>query len=297
MHRKGGTLKHHTHTNTHHAPHTITHKQTFNGYVAVKPFTFFLFLSFSFFFFLLFLYPSHFHPPRKLKWISQCLSDAGYIRYYIYEQIMGASQGKSKKQQNEEARQWAAIKDNEITNLYGENTKLTNEMHLLQVDFQAMKQMVEQQRLVIEHLARENGRMLKRFEEKKEPEQEQEQEKEKQGACCCPTTEAEHDAELQRMFDEEWELVLSSHAIVSAQMRYMPGGKLDWAMLDEKGQQAATILQPYGGYGAQSIEQTRRQHDGAVKQNKEFFKFGGNHFKSVAKALFKLRTGSTDFFH
>jgi hypothetical protein len=208
---------------------------------------------------------------------------------------MGASQGKSKKQQNEEARQWAAIKDNEITNLYGENTKLTNEMHLLQVDFQAMKQMVEQQRLVIEHLARENGRMLKRFEEKKEPEQEQE--KEKQGACCCPTTEEAHEAELQRMFDEEWELVLSSHALVSAQMRYMPGGKLDWAMLDEKGQQAARLLQQYG-YPHNSIEQMRRQiFDVNVKFNKELFKFEGNHFKSVAKALFKLRTGSTGFFH
>ena len=215
---------------------------------------------------------------------------AGYIRYYIYERIMGALQGKSKKQQKEEARQWAAIKDNEITNLYGENTKLTNDMHLLRVDFHAMKQMIEQQRLVIEHLARENGRMFKRFEEK-----EPEQEKEKQESTCFPTTEAEHEVELQRMFDEEWELVLSSHALVSAQMRYMPGGKLDWAMLDEKGQQAATLLQPYGGYGSQSIEQMRHCHDGAVKQNKELFKFGGNHFKSVAKSLFKLRTASSNF--
>ena len=107
----------------------------------------------------------------------------------------------------------------------GENTKLTNEMRLLQVDFQAMKQMIEQQRFAIEHLARENGRMLKRLEEK-EPEQE------KQGICCCPTTQEAHDAELQRMFDDEWELILSSHAIVSAQKRYMPGGKLDWNMLE-----------------------------------------------------------------
>jgi hypothetical protein len=197
---------------------------------------------------------------------------------------MGASQGKSKKEHKEEARQWAAIKDNEVTNLYGENTKLTNEMRLLQVDFQAMKQMIEQQRFVIEHLARENGRMLKRLEEK-EPEQE------KQGACCCPTTQEAHDAELERMFDEEWELVLSSHAIVSAQMRYMPGGKLNWGMLDEKGQEAATLLQPYGGYGSQSIEQMRRCHDGAVKLNKELFKFRGNHFKSVAKVLCKINRG------
>ena len=194
---------------------------------------------------------------------------------------MGASQGKSKKE-HKEARQWAAIKDNEVTNLYGENTKLTNEMRLLQVDFQAMKQMIEQQRFAIEHLARENGRMLKRLEEK-EPEQE------KQGICCCPTTQEAHDAELQRMFDEEWELVLSSHAIVSAQVRYMPGGKLDWAMLDDKGQQAIQILQRYGGYRDTTIEEMRKRHDLEVKFNKVEFKFEGNNFRSVAKVLFRFR--------
>jgi hypothetical protein len=195
---------------------------------------------------------------------------------------MGASQGKSKKEHKEEARQWAAIKDNEVTNLYGENTKLTNEMRLLQVDFQAMKQMIEQQRFVIEHLARENGRMLKRLEEK-EPEQE------KQGICCCPTTQEAHDAELQRMFDDEWELILSSHAIVSAQKRYMPGGKLDWNMLDENGLQAVRLLQEYGGPEL-SIEEMRRQvFNVRVKFNKELFKFQGNHFRSVAKGLFVLR--------
>ena len=194
---------------------------------------------------------------------------------------MGASQGKSKKE-HKEARQWAAIKDNEVTNLYGENTKLTNEMRLLQVDFQAMKQMIEQQRFAIEHLARENGRMLKRLEEK-EPEQE------KQGICCCPTTQEAHDAELQRMFDDEWELILSSHAIVSAQKRYMPGGKLDWNMLDENGLQAVRLLQEYGGPEL-SIEEMRRQvFNVRVKFNKELFKFQGNHFRSVAKGLFVLR--------
>jgi hypothetical protein len=158
-----------------------------------------------------------------------------------------------------------------------------NDVRLLQVDLQTMKRTMEQQQRIIENMSKENAAMSRKYEDKLDE--------------CCPTTQEAHDAELQRMFDEEWELVLSSHAIVSAQMRYMPGGKLDWAMLDEKGRQAATLLQPYGGYGAQSIEQMRRQHDGAVKQNKEFFKFGGNHFKSVAKALFKLRTGSTGFFH
>lgn len=195
---------------------------------------------------------------------------------------MGASQGKSKKEQKEEARMWAAIKDNEVTNLYGENTKLTNEMRLLQVDFQAMKQMIEQQRFVIEHLARENGRMLKRLEEK-EPEQE------KQGICCCPTTQEAHDAELQRMFDDEWELILSSHAIVSAQKRYIPGGKLVRDdRLDENGLQAVRLLHEYGGPGL-SIEEMRHQFDVQVTLNKELFKFQGNHFRSVAKALFGLR--------
>ena len=200
---------------------------------------------------------------------------AGYIRYYIYERIMGASQGKSKKQQKEEARQWAAIKDNEITNLYGENTKLTNEMHLLQVDFQAMKQMIEQQRLVIEHLARENGRMLKITSEQ-----------EKQVTCGCPTTQEAHDAELQRMFDEEWELVLSSHKLVCAQL-VATGGHLDrWDRLDKEGLLAATYLKQYG-YPHSSIEEMRRLHDDAVKHHKELFKFKGNTFKSIFRSIYK----------
>ena len=216
-----------------------------------------------------------------MKWINTCICKSGYVVTTFTKENMGASQGKSKKE-HKEARQWAAIKDNEVTNLYGENTKLTNEMRLLQVDFQAMKQMIEQQRFVIEHLARENGRMLKRLEEK-EPEQE------KQGICCCPTTQEAHDAELQRMFDDEWELILSSHAIVSAQKRYMPGGKLDWNMLDENGLQAVRLLQEYGGPEL-SIEEMRRQvFNVRVKFNKELFKFQGNHFRSVAKGLFVLR--------
>jgi hypothetical protein len=36
---------------------------------------------------------------RKLKWIEQSQPDAGYIRYYIYERNMGASQGKSNMEQ------------------------------------------------------------------------------------------------------------------------------------------------------------------------------------------------------
>ena len=213
---------------------------------------------------------------------------------------MGASQGKSKKEQKEEAHQWAETKDTEITTLYGENTKLVNEMRLLQVDLQTMKQTMEQQQDTIENMSNLLQVLSRSFEEndknceRKSPRRVhfEDQAKEEQGVCCCPTTQEAHDAELQRIFDEEWELVLSSHAIVSAQMRYMPGGKLDWAMLDEKGQQAATLLQSYGGFGGLSIEEMRRQiFDVNVKLNKESFKFGGNHFKSVAKSLFKLRGG------
>jgi hypothetical protein len=58
---------------------------------------------------------------------------------------MGASQGKSNMEQTEEARRWAENKDNEVATLYGENIKLTNEMRLLQAEFQAMKLTMEQE--------------------------------------------------------------------------------------------------------------------------------------------------------
>lgn len=85
------------------------------------------------------------------------------------------------------------------------------------------------------------------------------------------------------------QLILSSHAIVSAQKGYMPGRKLDWAMLDESGQQAVALLEDYG-YPGLSIEEMRRQmFDVKNKLNKELFKFRGNAFRSVAQALFVLR--------
>ena len=192
---------------------------------------------------------------------------------------MGASQGKSKKEQKEEARQWAETKDTEITTLYGENTKLMNDVRLLQVDLQTMKRTMEQQQRIIENMSKENAAMSRKYEDKLDE--------------CCPTTQEAHDAELQRMFDEEWELVLSSHAIVSAQVRYMPGRKLDWAMLDDKGLQAVNILQRYGGILpggiVNEVEEMRKRHDHQVKFNTEWFKFEGNHFKSVAKVLFVVR--------
>ena len=192
---------------------------------------------------------------------------------------MGASQGKSKKEQKEEARQWAETKDTEITTLYGENTKLMNDVRLLQVDLQTMKRTMEQQQRIIENMSKENAAMSRKYEDKLDE--------------CCPTTQEAHDAELQRMFDEEWELVLSSHAIVSAQVRYMPGRKLDWAMLDDKGLQAVGILQRYGGILTggivNEVEEMRKRHDLAVKSNKVEFKFEGNNFRSVAKVLFRFR--------
>ena len=58
---------------------------------------------------------------------------------------MGASHGKSKQEQKEEARLWAETKDIELATLYGQHTKLLNEMRLLQADFQAMKRTMEQE--------------------------------------------------------------------------------------------------------------------------------------------------------
>jgi hypothetical protein len=58
---------------------------------------------------------------------------------------MGASQGKSKKELNDEAREWARTKEIEVATLYGENAKLLNEFRLLQADFQEMKRMMEQE--------------------------------------------------------------------------------------------------------------------------------------------------------
>jgi hypothetical protein len=185
---------------------------------------------------------------------------------------MGASQGKSKKEQKEEARQWAETKDTEITTLYGENTKLMNDVRLLQVDLQTMKRTMEQQQRIIENMSKENAAMSRKYEDKLDE--------------CCPTTQEAHDAELQRMFDEEWELVLSSHAIVSAQL-VATGGHLDrWDRLDSEGLLAATNLKPYG-YPQSSIVEMRRRHDDAVKHHKELFKFRGNSFRSIFRSIYK----------
>ena len=238
----------------------------------------------------------------------------------LTNETMGAAHGKTKEEQKQDARIWAENKDNEIITLYGENAKLTNEIRLLQVDLQAMKQSMKQQQLVTENAFKENAAMCRRFEEKLE-EQEQlitelmskeknaevhherksprrvhfeDDVKEEQRISCFPTTQEAHDAEIHRMFDDEWELILSSHAIVSAQKRYIPGGKLVRDdRLDENGLQAVRLLQDYG-YPGLSIEEMRRQmFDVKNKLNKELFKFRGNAFRSVAQALFVLRLHAT----
>jgi len=58
---------------------------------------------------------------------------------------MGATQGKSKQQQKEEARIWAHAKDIEITTLYEENKIIVNEMRILESDFKTMKRMIEEE--------------------------------------------------------------------------------------------------------------------------------------------------------
>jgi hypothetical protein len=110
------------------------------------------------------------------------------------------------------------------------------------------------------------------------------------------------------MFDEEWELVLSSHAIVSAQLVATRGHLKSWEQLDEKGLQAATYLKQYG-YPHSSIEEMRRLHDDAVKHHKDLFKFRGNAFRSIFRSIYtcpdelkferdsKMMRGPGHFFH
>jgi hypothetical protein len=141
-------------------------------------------------------------------------------------------------------------------------------MRLLQADIQTMKRTMEQQQRIIETMSKENAAMSRILDE------------------CCPTTQEAHDAELQRMFDEEWELVLSSHKLVCAQL-VATGGHLDrWDRLDKEGLLAATFLKPYG-YPQSSIVEMRCLHDDAVKHHKELFKFRGNAFRSIFRSIYK----------
>ena len=56
---------------------------------------------------------------------------------------MGASQGKSKKEQKEEAREWARTKENEVAELYAQNTELRNQILMMQEDMRALRDMLK----------------------------------------------------------------------------------------------------------------------------------------------------------
>jgi hypothetical protein len=58
---------------------------------------------------------------------------------------MGATQGKSKKEQKEEAREWARTKENEVTELYAQNTELRNQILMMQEDMRALRDMLKGQ--------------------------------------------------------------------------------------------------------------------------------------------------------
>lgn len=58
---------------------------------------------------------------------------------------MGAAHGKSKKELKEEAQEWAKTKENEVAELYEQNTQLRNQIMMMQVDIQAFRDMLKGQ--------------------------------------------------------------------------------------------------------------------------------------------------------
>lgn len=73
---------------------------------------------------------------------------------------MGASQGKSKKEQKEEAREWARTKENEVAELYAQNTELRNQILMMQEDMRALRDMLKgQQSALNESVKQMNERM------------------------------------------------------------------------------------------------------------------------------------------
>ena len=73
---------------------------------------------------------------------------------------MGASQGKSKKEQKEEAREWARTKENEVAQLYAQNTELRNQILMMQEDIRALRDMLKgQQSALNESVKQVNERM------------------------------------------------------------------------------------------------------------------------------------------
>jgi hypothetical protein len=73
---------------------------------------------------------------------------------------MGATQGKSKKEQKEEAREWAITKENEVAQLYAQNTELRNQILMMQEDMRALRDMLKgQQSALNESVKQVNERM------------------------------------------------------------------------------------------------------------------------------------------
>jgi hypothetical protein len=73
---------------------------------------------------------------------------------------MGASQGKSKKELKEEAREWAITKENEVAELYAQNTELRNQILMMQEDMRALRDMLKgQQSALNESVKQVNERM------------------------------------------------------------------------------------------------------------------------------------------
>lgn len=73
---------------------------------------------------------------------------------------MGATQGKSKKEQKEEAREWARTKENEVAELYAQNTELRNQILMMQEDMRALRDMLKgQQSALNESVKQMNERM------------------------------------------------------------------------------------------------------------------------------------------
>lgn len=58
---------------------------------------------------------------------------------------MGATQGKSKKEQKEAAREWAMTKENEVAELYAQNTELRNQILMMHEDMRALRDMLKGQ--------------------------------------------------------------------------------------------------------------------------------------------------------
>ena len=68
---------------------------------------------------------------------------------------MGASQGKSKKEQKEEAREWARTKENEVAELYAQNTELRNQILMMQEDMRALRDMLKGQQSALNESAKQ----------------------------------------------------------------------------------------------------------------------------------------------